>query len=207
VTEPYEVLRLDELDRISVDEGLEWRPIRRRLGIGAFGVNAYTSERVGGWVVEEHVEGSGHQELYLVVSGRARFTLDGEDVDAPAGTIVYLRDHRVRRKAVAEENGTTVLAIGGWPDRAFEPSPWEWWFEAYAQAPERGIEIMREALAESGERPPLLYHLACIEAKAGRRDDATEHLGRAIELDPSFAARAREDEDLIGIADGASPAS
>lgn len=207
MTEPYEVLRLDELDRISVDEGLEWRPIRRRLGIGAFGVNAYTSERVGGWVVEEHVEGSGHQELYLVVSGRARFTLDGEDVDAPAGTIVYLRDHRVRRKAVAEENGTTVLAIGGWPDRAFEPSPWEWWFEAYAQAPERGIEIMREALAEFGERPPLLYHLACIEAKAGRRDDATEHLGRAIELDPSFAARAREDEDLIGIADGASPAS
>jgi hypothetical protein len=199
VTGPYEVLRLDDLDRIPVAEGLEWRPIRRRLGIGAFGVNAYTSERVGGWVVEEHVEGSGHQELYVVVSGRARFTLDGEDVDAPAGTIVYLRDHEVRRKAVAEEEGTTVLAIGGWPDRPFEPSPWEWWFEAYAQEPERGVEIMREGVAQLGERPALLYHLACLEALAGRRDDATTHIRRAVELDPELAERARGDEDLAGI--------
>jgi len=102
VTKPYEILSIDDLDRVSVDEGLEWRPIRRRLGIRAFGVNAYTSERVGGWVVEEHVEGSGHQELYIVIAGRARFTLDGEELDAPAGTIVYLRDHGVRRKALAE---------------------------------------------------------------------------------------------------------
>jgi hypothetical protein len=162
-------------------------------------VNAYTSERVGGWVVEEHVEGSGHQELYIVIAGRARFTLDGEELDAPAGTIVYLRDHGVRRKAVAEEEGTTVLAIGGWPDRPFEPSPWEWWFEAYAQEPERGVQIMRDGLEQLGERPPLLYHLACLEACAGRRDDATAHLRRAIELDPKLAERAHDDEDLTGI--------
>jgi hypothetical protein len=199
VTKPYEILSIDDLDRISVDEGLEWRPIRRRLGIRAFGVNAYTSERVGGWVVEEHVEGSGHQELYIVIAGRARFTLDGDELDAPAGTIVYLRDHGVRRKAVAEEEGTTVLAIGGWPDRPFEPSPWEWWFEAYAQEPERGVQIMRDGLEQLGERPPLLYHLACLEARAGRRDDATAHLRRAIELDPKLAERAHDDEDLTGI--------
>lgn len=199
MTKPYEILSIDDLDRISVDEGLEWRPIRRRLGIRAFGVNAYTSERVGGWVVEEHVEGSGHQELYIVIAGRARFTLDGEELDAPAGTIVYLRDHGVRRKAVAEEEGTTVLAIGGWPDRPFEPSPWEWWFEAYAQEPERGLQIMRDGLEQLGERPPLLYHLACLEARAGRRDDATAHLRRAIELDPKLAERAHDDEDLTGI--------
>src|SRR5205807_8779801 len=81
VSDAYEVLSLDELDRIPVREGLEWRPIRRRLGIRSFGANAYTSERVGGWVVEEHVEGTGHEELYVVVSGRARFTLDGEELD------------------------------------------------------------------------------------------------------------------------------
>ena len=114
----YEVLSLDDLDRIPVDEGLEWRPIRRRLGIRSFGTNGYTSERVGGWVVEEHVEGSGHEELYVVVSGRARFTLDGEELDAPAGTIVFLPENDVTRKAVAEEEGTTVLAFGGWPDRS-----------------------------------------------------------------------------------------
>ena len=199
MTKPYEVLSIDDLDRIPVAEGLEWRPIRRRLGIRSFGTNAYTSERVGGWVVEEHVEGSGHEELYVVVSGRARFTLDGEELDAPAGTIVFLPEHDVSRKAVSEEEGTTVLALGGWPDKPFAPSAWEWYFEAYAHEPERGVEIMREGIAELGERPWLLYHLACQEALAGRRDDAREHLRRAIELDPALAERARNDDDLEGV--------
>jgi len=153
VSAAYEVLSLDDLDRIPVAEGLEWRPLRRRLGIRSFGTNAYTSERVGGWVVEEHVEGTGHEELYVVVSGRARFTLDGEELDAPAGTIVFLPEHDVTRKAVAEEEGTTVLAVGGWPDRPFEPSQWEWYFEASDQEPARAIEIMWEGIAELSERP------------------------------------------------------
>jgi hypothetical protein len=199
VSDAYEVLSLDDLDRFPVAEGLEWRPIRRRLGIRAFGTNAYTSSHVGGWVVEEHAEGSGHEEMYLVVSGRARFTLDGEELDAPAGTIVFLPEHDVRRKAVAEEEGTTVLAVGGWPDKPFAPSAWEWYFEAYGREPERGVEIMNEAIKELGERPPLLYHLACQEARAGRRDEARVHLRRAIELDSALADQARGDEDLEGI--------
>jgi hypothetical protein len=199
VSRAYEVLSLDDLDLFPVAEGLEWRPIRRRLGIRAFGTNAYSSSHVGCWVVEEHAEGSGHEEMYLVVSGRARFTLDGEELDAPAGTIVFLPEHDVKRKAVAEEDGTTVLAVGGWPDKPFEPSAWEWYFEAYAHEPDRGVEIMNEAITELGERPPLLYHLACQEARAGRRDDAREHLRRAIELDPALADQARDDEDLEGI--------
>ena len=192
----YEVLSLDDLDRIPVAEGLEWRPIRRRLGIRSFGTNAYTSERVGGWVVEEHVEGTGHEELYVVVSGRARFTLDGEELDAPAGTIVFLPEHDVTRKAVAEEEGTTVLAVGGWPDRAFEPSQWEWYFEASDKKPERAIEIMREGIAELGERPWLLYEFARHEARAGRRDEARQHLAQAVEGEPKAAERASGDEHL-----------
>ena len=192
----YEVLSLDDLDRIPVAEGLEWRPLRRRLGIRSFGTNAYTSERVGGWVVEEHVEGTGHEELYVVVSGRARFTLDGEELDAPAGTIVFLPEHDVARKAVAEEEGTTVLAVGGWPDRPFEPSQWEWYFEASGKEPERAIEIMREGIAELGEKPWLLYELARHEARAGRQDEAREHLAQAIEREPRAAKRANGDEHL-----------
>ena len=72
--EPFEVANVEHLARIPVEEGLEWRPIRRRFGIESFGTNAYTSSRVGGWVVEEHQESSGHEELYVVLSGRARFT-------------------------------------------------------------------------------------------------------------------------------------
>ena len=198
----YEVVHLDELARIPVDEGLEWRPIRRRLGIQSFGTNAYTSSRVGGWVVEEHRESSGHQELYVVVSGRARFTLDGEELDAPAGTVVFLPDGDVLRKAVSEEEGTTVLALGGWPDQSFEPSAWEWWFEAYGQEPEQGVATMRDALERFRGKPQeavALYHLACLEARAGRPDEAREHLREALELNPELRGRAEEDDDVKGL--------
>jgi hypothetical protein len=195
----YEVARLDELARIPVEEGLEWRPIRRRFGIQAFGTNAYTSERVGAIVVEEHAERSGHEEMYFVVSGRARFTVGEDEVDAPAGTIVFISDPTLRRKAVSEEHGTTVLTAGGWPDKPFAPSAWEWFFEAYAQPTEEGIATLQSGLSELGENPALLYHLACLQARAGRIEDARGHLHRSIELAPEFKEFAAKDEDLVAV--------
>jgi tetratricopeptide (TPR) repeat protein len=191
------VAHLDELDRIPVMEGLEWRPIRRRLGIDAFGVNAYTAEKVGDWVVEEHTEEQlGHEELYMVVKGHATFTLDDDTVDAPAGTIVFISDPKVKRKAVSEEDGTTVLAVGAKPGEAFTPSAWEWYFQAYAQEPEKGVATMKAGIEQDGERGPLYYHLACLEAKTGRLDDARAHLARALELDPRLVEQAAKDDDL-----------
>jgi tetratricopeptide (TPR) repeat protein len=191
------VAHLDELDRIPVMEGLEWRPIRRRLGISAFGVNAYTAEKVGDWVVEEHTEEQlGHEEAYLVVKGKATFTIGEDTFDAPAGTIVFISDPKLKRKAVSDEDGTTVLAIGAKPGEAFTPSAWEWYFEAYAQPTEQGIETLRAGIEADGERGPLYFHLACLEARAGRLDDAKAHLARAVELDPRLAERAKQDDDL-----------
>jgi hypothetical protein len=193
----YQVAHLDELDRIPVDQGLEWRPIRRRFGIGAFGVNAYTAEKLGDWIVEEHTEERlGHEELYVVVRGRARFTLDGNELDAPSGTLVFISDPSVKRVAVAEEDGTTVLAVGAKPGEAFSPSAWEWYFQAYEQPVEEGIATMESGIRDDGERGPLYYHLACLEARAGRKDDARAHLARAIELDPTLADYAAKDDDL-----------
>jgi tetratricopeptide (TPR) repeat protein len=194
---------LDELDNVPVAHGLEWRPVRRRFGITAFGVNAYTAKKVGDWVVEEHREGSGHQEVYLVVRGRARFTLEGEEIDAPAGTVVFLPEADVVRVAIAEEERTVVLATGGWPGRAFEPSAWEWAFEAYGRADggdfDGALEVLQEWLDDHPEDGIALYHVACIECRAGRTDDAPAHLRRALELEPELEARAREDEDLAPI--------
>jgi quercetin dioxygenase-like cupin family protein len=193
----YQVTHLDDLDRIPVEDGLEWRPIRRRLGISAFGVNAYTAEKPGDCIVEEHTETSlGHEELYLVVRGRARFTLDGEEVDAPAGTLVFLADPKVKRFAVAEEEGTTVLAVGGKSGEAFKPSSWEWVFVASTQEPDEAVKTMQARVEEQGETAPALYHLARFEAKAGRSVDARAHLAQALELEPSYRQYAEQDDDL-----------
>jgi tetratricopeptide (TPR) repeat protein len=196
----YEVLKIDELDRIPVSGAdVMWRPVRRRLGITAFGINAYTGEP-GENVVEKHDEERlGHEELYVVISGRARFELDGESVDAPAGTLVFLSEPGVERRAVAEEPGTTVLAIGGKPG-LHETSAWEYFFAAYSHAErgdfDRAIADIQEGLAEKPDSPPLHYHLACIESRAGRLDDARLHLDQALELDPGLRKWAAEDEDL-----------
>lgn len=200
MTLPYAVASIDELDRIPVSQGLEWRPIRRRFGVRSFGVNAYTAEKPGDWIVEEHTEENLlHQELYTVVQGHARFTLDGEELDAPAGTVVFIEDPKVKRVAVAVEEGTTVLALGAPPGTPYTPSVWEWFFEAYARTPEEGAAILESGLAEHGEHAALLYHLACMEGKLGKKDDARSHLERAIELDPKWRERAEADEDLEGV--------
>jgi mannose-6-phosphate isomerase-like protein (cupin superfamily) len=201
---PYEVASFDALERIEA-EGLQWRPIRRRFGIRAFGTNAYAADRAGDLVIEEHTEGTGHEELYLVVEGRAQFKLDGESIDAPQGTLVFIREPEVKRVARAEEPGTTVLAVGGWVGRAFEPSRWEVFYTAYSRT-EAGdfagaLELMHQGLAERPDDPVLLYHLACIQGRAGKREEALATIRRALELRPDLAERAREDEDLAAISD------
>ena len=105
----FRTLRISEIDPIDV-AGVHWLPVRHTLGVQAFGVNAYRGD-AGEQVIEEHTEeGSDHEEMYVVLHGRARFTLDGEDVDAPAGTAVFLPDPPTLRVAMAEEDGTVVLA-------------------------------------------------------------------------------------------------
>jgi len=195
---------IDELDAIPVSHGLVWHPIRRRFDIRGFGVNAYTAEEVGGQVVEEHDESRlEHQELYVVLQGRATFTLDGETIDAPAGTFVFVRDPAVTRVAISEEDGTTVLALGGKPGEAFRVSAWEAMFAAIpaarAERWDEAIALHEEALRESPGSAPLLYNLACMEARGRRHLDALVHLRRAVELDPKFGALAARDSDLAAI--------
>ena len=91
-------LRLDEIEGVHVFGSLVWKPVRKTLGVTAFGINAYTAASAGDEVVEDHDETQlGHEEIYVVVAGRATFTVDGETVDAPAGTLVYLDDPAQQR--------------------------------------------------------------------------------------------------------------
>jgi hypothetical protein len=202
VSEPYSVLRIPEIEPIPV-AGVRWQPLRRTLGIDAFGINAYSAPAAGDLVVEEHTEETlGHQEAYVVIAGHATFTLDGVEVDAPNGTIVFIRDTTVRRHAVAVEPGTTVLAIGGVPG-VHAPSSWEWTFGAEQYRESRNVAAALELLAEGRERfpddPGMLYATACWESLAGNADAATAALRSAFELEPKSVGWARNDADLDAI--------
>jgi tetratricopeptide (TPR) repeat protein len=160
-------------------------------------------------VVEEHDEtkadggAGGHEELYVVMRGRATFTLDGETLDAPAGTLVFIRDPKVRRVAIAEEEGTLVLAVGGERGVAYEVSPWEFYFAATPLLREgrygEAVEVLEEGLRERPGNGAILYNLACAESLASRPLDALVHLQAALAARPDLKQQARTDPDFDAI--------
>jgi hypothetical protein len=147
----YAVSHLEEIDELN--DGREpYRPVRHHFGITGFGINAWTGHDAGNRIINEHDESDDEaEELYLVQRGRATFELDGKRLNAPTGTLVFVRSG-VKRTAFAEEPGTTIIAIGGIPGRAYEPVGWEIWaplrplYEAgeYAEAADRGRELIEE---------------------------------------------------------------
>jgi hypothetical protein len=118
------------IDDIPFEEGespaTEWKPIRRFFGIGSFGTNLARATRAGDVLTHDHDEiDARHEELFLIVSGRATFKVDGEGIDAPAGTFVYVPDPATVRGATAREAGTVMLIVGAEPNAVFMPSEWD----------------------------------------------------------------------------------
>jgi mannose-6-phosphate isomerase-like protein (cupin superfamily) len=201
----YAVARLDEMDEID-DGRIAFRAVRHHFGIRTFGINAMTARADGDRLIGEHDENEpdSSEELYVVMSGHARFELDGASQDAPAGTFVHV-PAGVKRAAFARDAGTTVLAIGAAAEgKPYEPSGWELFaplfplFESgdYEEGADRA-----EALIADG-RPygaAVYYNTACFESRAGRTDAAITNLRRAVELAPSMANLARDDEDFAAL--------
>ena len=203
--DPPRIARIDELPAVSV-AGVTWRPVRRELDVRAFGVNGYTAD-AGELLIEEHDEGGhgagGHEELYVVLSGHARFTIDGADHDAPAGTLVFLPDPASRRSAVAVTDGTIALVVGGRPGEPYRVSPWEPYFVALAAGdPEVAADLMAGAIEQHPDSVSVLYNTACFEALAGRREAALGHLREAVAIGGETVRRwAAEDADLDSLRD------
>jgi hypothetical protein len=194
-----QVVRLDDIERRGRDI-----PVREHLGIHAYGVNAYTPSENGTLISEHDESGSGQEELYIVLDGKATFEIDGETVDAPAGTFVFAPPAS-RRKATGDG---TVLAVGATPGEAYQALDWgeAWPFhresmtaytdKRYADA----LDAVRRGLERSPENPGLLYNYACFATLAGETGDETfSHLKRSVELFPPFRKQAPRDDDLAAV--------
>ncbi len=202
----WDKARLSEIEAVSGPGTLQWTPVRRHFDIAAFGINAFIAGESGQDVVERHTEDARqHEEAYVVVAGRATFTLDGEDTDAPAGTVIFVREPAVERSAVAEEPGTAVLAIGAKRGVAYTPGPWESVYIARARGTvgdyEGAIAELKRGLELHPEHRMLLYRLANWEALAGRTEDALDHLARAVAQSEALREQAQTDEAFASIRD------
>jgi tetratricopeptide (TPR) repeat protein len=197
----HRIARLDEMEAVN-----GWLPLRRRLGIAAFGVNAWRPQDDGRTIIGEHDEAtSGHEELYVVIAGHATFTVAGEEIDAPAGTLVFVGDPTLKRAAVARDPNTTVLTAGGKRGEAYVPLPWEENAEIIPLFGRGEYGEAKARLEQALERHPgaggLLYNLACAESRLGETDAALAHLERAIESWPGFREAAAGDPDFESIRD------
>jgi hypothetical protein len=206
----YTTLHLDDVPALRAGGAGMWHPIRRALGVTALGLNAYSAAGVGDALIERHDERSpgsgGQEEVYLVMRGRAAFTVDGDDVDAPAGRLLLV-PAGVERSATAGEADTLVLVMGGKAGAALPSSPYEHWYagEPLSAAGEhdRAIAVASEGLADWPRHPMLHYQLACYNALAGHREQAIVHLRIAFDEDPRARAWAADDDDLISVRDDA----
>jgi quercetin dioxygenase-like cupin family protein len=199
----WKAAEIGEIDEIS-DGRVPWRPVRYHLGAESFGLNVFTGKETGDRIINEHDEtDDGHEEIYFVHSGRARFELDGETVEATPGTFVYAKPE-AKRTAFAEEPNTVLVAMGGAPGKAYESHGWEIWAPLQplyrAGEYEQVADKLSSTFAVDSPYPMLHYNAACIYSLTGRKDEALDHLGRAMELAPdNVRGYAEGDTDLDSI--------
>lgn len=207
--ERFRVARVVDIEGTELPGQPVWHMLRSRLRVEAFGVNAWTSTEAGQSLIGEHDEVSDgdqeHEELYVVLSGSATFTLDGVEKPVPAGSLVFVKDPSVKRSAVADSAGTTVLVVGSRVGEPYVVSQFERSAEALRYWPgeewDEAIRLLTIQLAETPNHAGTVYNLACAEARAGRTDDAFAHLARALELRPQFIESMQHDPDLGAIRD------
>jgi hypothetical protein len=194
-----QVARLDDIERRGRDI-----PVREHFGIRAFGINAFTPAEDGTLIGEHDESGSGQEELYLVLDGNATFEIDGETIDAPEGSFVFVRPES-RRKATGDG---TVLALGAKPGEAYQAIDWgEAWpfhnesMRAYSeQRYADAVDAVRAGLEHTPDHPGLHYNYACFATLAGDTSDETfGHLRRSVELLPRFREQARTDDDFATV--------
>ena len=197
----WKVGTLDDIERRGRDI-----PVREHFGIHAFGINAFTPGENGTLIGEHDESGSGQEELYIVLDGNATFEIDGETVEAPPGTFVFVGPES-RRKATGEG---TILALGGTPGQAYQGIDWgEAWplhqdsMTAYSeQRYGDALESVRAALEHNPDHPGLNYNYACFATLAGDTGDETfRRLRRSVELLPRFREDARRDDDFAAVRD------
>jgi uncharacterized cupin superfamily protein len=94
---------------------------RAGLDVTTFGMQILRfSPNATGHPEHDHAE-SGQEEVYIVLEGTATLEAGGEEHRLEPGVFARVGPSE-RRHLAAGEEGAVILALGGTPGRAFEPS-------------------------------------------------------------------------------------
>lgn len=195
----------DQLAEAEDDRGRV--QLRKDLDIGAFGVNAIYQRKAGETIIREHHEagpgGDMHEELYVVVQGSAAFTVDGEKVEAPQGTAIFVRDPDVLREAVSTSPDTIILAAGGPRDHGYRLTPAAsavgFWDAYGANDYAAALETTKHALETYPGNAYLLYNVACMESLLGNDEAALTALAESVAQWEPYKEMAQKDDDFVSL--------
>lgn len=209
-TTAYTTLSIDDAAREAAAQGETRRGrvrIRRELGIGSFGINAFFQGEAGEQVIGEHDElgpgANGQEEVYIVLDGSCTFTVDGDTVAAPKGTAVFVADPAAKRSAVADEDDTMVLVVGGRPGEPYTIGAGEAmgsFFELYGNKDYAGaLAAVKGAFETHPGNALVLYNVACMESLLGHADASLAALAESVEKWPAFKELAAGDDDFASL--------
>ena len=105
-------------DEIEGMHGGIFKPIRRELGVTAFGINLETFPAGHENYPEHDHSKDGQEELYVVLDGSGTIAIDGEPHEVRKGHMVRV-GAGTKRKVNPGSDGIQLLVIGGVPGQAY----------------------------------------------------------------------------------------
>ena len=151
MSERWVLARIDEVEGPPLVNAPAGSRLRSHFGIESFGVNAWRADPGADPIPEHDEAGDGasrHEEVYVVLSGRATFEVGGETIEAKAGDFLFgPRD--VPHRYTAGPDGCRQLFImspGG--------------FENLVR--ERSVPAQRRTLPPPPEGEPDWEHVAAV---------------------------------------------
>jgi uncharacterized cupin superfamily protein len=106
-----QIVHLSDVPETVISSG-RWQPLNERLGIRNFGISAVAMDPGDDFDIEHDESDDAHQEVYVVVSGRAGFRVDDEEFEAGPGDVVAVPDPTETRNHWAVEPGTRIVCLG-----------------------------------------------------------------------------------------------
>ncbi|MFY9487736.1 MAG: hypothetical protein WAP35_03440 [Solirubrobacterales bacterium] len=116
------VKKISEMEAMSGFEGVSLTPLRRELGVTAFGLNLLRIDPVENpqYPNHDHTD-SGQEEVYVPIAGSATIKLDGQEERAvTVGEMIRVAPETTR-EWLPGPDGVTLLAIGCAPGKQYEP--------------------------------------------------------------------------------------
>lgn len=213
VSEAFAVLSIN--DRLGERRAEQEEPqertyvqLRRELDIGSFSIFVVEADAGKELVSERTTTGYAadrHEELFVIVSGSAKFVVDDQKIEAPQGTAIFVREVEAKRKAKATEDGTTLLVIGGRRGEAWRPTPGEAMQEFFplyeAKDYEGALRVAEQVLDEYPGNGLAHFNVACMHSLLGHTEEALGHLREALDAAPPLRENAQKDEDFAPIRD------